>query len=423
MPAGANVITVTNTNDSGPGSLRQALADATDGDAINFLVSGTIRLTSDQLSVNANIVIDGPGADMLAVNGRDRSRVFYISLGKTVTISGLTITQGKAGLVVDGFFGGGIYNDHSTLTVSNCTLSRNSADSGGGAILNDGRSGGRATLSITNSTLDGNQTRGSIGGGILNTGRARGRATLSITNSTLNGNQASLAGGAIYNDAEVDGTAMLTVSNSALSDNRASNGGGGIYNDGNSGRATLSINNSTLSGNSSSFVGGGGILNDHATLTVSNSTLSGNLGGLRNGNGILNKQATLEIGDTILKAEASNTNILNDRGRITSFGYNLSSDNGGGVLTGPGDQINTDPMLGPLQANGGPTFTHALLSGSPAINSGDPAFTPPPEYDQRGPGFDRVVNGRIDIGAFEAQATPMPTSTPRPRPTPPPRPL
>ena len=75
----AAIITVTTLNDSGAGSLRQALADATDGDTINFSVSGTIRVTSDQLSVNANIVIDGPGADMLAVNGRDRNRVFYIS--------------------------------------------------------------------------------------------------------------------------------------------------------------------------------------------------------------------------------------------------------------------------------------------------------------------------------------------------------
>ena len=80
-------------------------------------------------------------------------------------------------------------------------------------------------------------------------------------------------------------------------------------------------------------------------------------------------------------------------------------------LTGPGDQINTDPMLGPLQDNGGPTFTHALLPGSPAIDAGDPNFTPPPFYDQRGPGFDRVVNGRIDIGSFEVQG-PTPTATP-----------
>jgi hypothetical protein len=106
---------------------------------------------------------------------------------------------------------------------------------------------------------------------------------------------------------------------------------------------------------------------------------------------------------------------------VISLGYNLASDNGGGFLTGPGDQINTDPMLGPLQDNGGPTFTHALLLGSRAINAGSPTFTPPPFFDQRGPGFHRVVNGRIDIGAFEVQA-PRVSPTPRSRPTPAPRP-
>jgi len=114
-------------------------------------------------------------------------------------------------------------------------------------------------------------------------------------------------------------------------------------------------------------------------------------------------------------------NILNSHGTVTSLGYSLSSDDGGGVLTGPGDQINIDPMLGPLQDNGGPTSTHALLPGSPAINSGDPSFSPPPFFDQRGPGFDRVVNGRIDKGSFELQA-PRATPTPRPRPTVHPRP-
>jgi hypothetical protein len=81
-------------------------------------------------------------------------------------------------------------------------------------------------------------------------------------------------------------------------------------------------------------------------------------------------------------------------------------------LTGPGDQINTDPLLGPLQNNGGPTLTHALSLGSPAIDAGDPSFTPPPLYDQRGPGFWRVRNGRIDIGSFEVQAGTTPTPTP-----------
>jgi len=89
------------------------------------------------------------------------------------------------------------------------------------------------------------------------------------------------------------------------------------------------------------------------------------------------------------------------------------------LLNGPGDQINTDPMLGPLQDNGGPTFTQALLPGSPAIDAGDPNFTPPPFYDQRGPRFRRVFNGRIDIGSFEKQPQPpRPRPTPRARPTP-----
>jgi len=110
------------------------------------------------------------------------------------------------------------------------------------------------------------------------------------------------------------------------------------------------------------------------------------------------------IGNTILKTRAPGRTLYNiASGRITSLGYNLSSDHANGLLTGPGDQINTDPMLGALQDNGGPTFTHALLPGSPAINAGDPTFTPPPFYDQRGPGFRRVRNGRIDIGSFEVQ--------------------
>jgi hypothetical protein len=157
-----------------------------------------------------------------------------------------------------------------------------------------------------------------------------------------------------------------------------------------------------------------------------NSTISGN-----DGCGIC-VNGRLEIGNTILNASASGPNISNNGGTVTSHGYNVSSDDGGGYLTGPGDQINTDPMLGPLQDNGGPTFTHELLPGSPAIDAGDPSFAAPPFYDQRGPDFWRVRNNRVDIGSFEVQngpaLTPTPTPTPRPgptprlRPTPPPRP-
>ena len=161
-------------------------------------------------------------------------------------------------------------------------------------------------------------------------------------------------------------------------------------------------------------------------MTVTNSTLSGN--SADSGGGIYNNSSPGAIlSDTILKTGTSGENI---HGQLFSQGYNLSNDDGNGYLNQSGDQINTDPVLGPLQDNGGPTFTHALLPGSPAIDAGDPNFTPPPLYDQRGPSFDRVVNGRIDIGSFEVQGpTPTPTPctgrctpTPRPRPTPAPRP-
>ena len=90
-----NIIVVTNTNDSGPGSLRDALAVANDGDTIDATgVSGTILLTSGQLNVDKDVTISGPGANDLAVDGNAQSRVFYINPGKTVTISGLTITNG-----------------------------------------------------------------------------------------------------------------------------------------------------------------------------------------------------------------------------------------------------------------------------------------------------------------------------------------
>jgi hypothetical protein len=126
----------------------------------------------------------------------------------------------------------------------------------------------------------------------------------------------------------------------------------------------------------------------------------------------------LNIKNTIVKVSPEGHSILNGYGAIVSGGYNLSSDDGAGYLNGPGDRINTDPMLGPLQDNGGPTLTHALLPASPAINAGDPNFVPPPDYDQRGPGFDRLRNGRIDIGSFEVQEAPRPSPTPRVHPTP-----
>jgi hypothetical protein len=180
--------------------------------------------------------------------------------------------------------------------------------------------------------------------------------------------------------------------------------GGGIYN-----TSTAQIINSTFSNNSTERGGdGGGIYNAFGTLSISNSTFSGNTAG--GGGGSIHNfgmEATATLINTIFNAQTG-PSIQNQRGIVTSRGYNLSSDSGGGVLTGPGDRINTDPKLGPLQNNGGSTDTHALLSGSPAIDAGDPhfdpnAFDPPLIHDQRSSPYARVFDGRIDIGAFEVQ--------------------
>src|SRR5881398_964343 len=164
--AHAATITVTNNRDSGAGSLRQALADAHNEDTINFdssLNGQTITLTSGELVVNRIVSINGPGLNNLAVDANYASRVFHVSGGASVTISGLSITNGFA----SGLYGGGIYNDHSTLSVINCALSGNSANDAGG-IYNDGASGGSATLYVLNCTLSGNGAP--VAGGIYNYG-------------------------------------------------------------------------------------------------------------------------------------------------------------------------------------------------------------------------------------------------------------
>jgi parallel beta-helix repeat protein len=358
-------ITVINNNDSGLGSLREAISASYSGDTIDFdssLNGQTITLTSGELFIRfKNLTISGPSANLLVINGNAAGRVFHITSLSDVTISGLTITNGATT-----GYGGGIYNEKSMLTITNCTLSGNSADYGGG-IYNDGHDFDWTTT-ITNCTLSGNSAT-SDGGGIYSFDW-----TTTITNCTLSGNSAAARGGAIYN---------------RVFNNR---------------KASLEIFSSTLSGNSARWAGG---------IVHSASPRSG----------------MAIIGNTILKGQE---NIVSLGGSFSSGGYNLSNDNGGGFLTRTGDQINTDPLLGPLQDNGGPTWTHALLVDSPAIDKGK-NFTA--TTDQRGSGYARTVDNPsitnatggdgTDIVSFEVQAptsTPPRTTTPRLRPTPAPRP-
>ncbi len=348
---------------SSPCSLRDAItaanASAPD-DVIYFAVTGTITLKANGAlpSLNSNMRILGPGANTLTVK-RDPTasafRIFTINSGKTVTLSGLTIANGSVAGSFPNFNGGGILNDHATLTVSNCTVSGNSA---------------------TNAA-----------GGILNLGALSGSAVLTVNNSTISGNSAAQNSGGILNEG-FSGSASLTINNSTVSGNIGNGVGGGINNDGDTaGNATLIIHNSTISGNSATT--GGGIYN-------------------QNGSG---GTATVTIGGTILKTGASGTNISSPPGSVTSLGYNLSSDNETAFLNQTGDQNSTDPMLGPLQDNGGATFTHAPSPGSSAIDKGKnfTSFT----TDQRGPGFSRIIGTAAvaggdgsDIGAFEVQAPP-----------------
>jgi hypothetical protein len=227
-------------------------------------------------------------------------------------------------------------------------------------------------------------------GGINNEG------TLTISNSTISGNVSFIGGG-------ISNSGTLTISNSTLSGNTA-HYGGGIRNQG-----KLTISNSTLAQNSAGPISGhggygGGIDNYLGRVTISNSSLSGNSGILAGG--IRNLQGTAIFQNSIV---ANSTSGGNCYGTITSKGYNLSSDSTCD-FSNSGDLNNTDPKLGPLQDNGGPTQTVALLSESPAIDAGNPGGCTDGQghllkTDQRGmPRPDREDTGGCDMGAFEEQS-------------------
>jgi hypothetical protein len=278
LQARVGIITVTNTNDSGPGSLRQALADAHDDDLISFataLHGQTIVLSSAELVIDKNITINGPGPDTLAVSRSFNMpfRIFHIMPGHSVAIQGLMITGGSGG---DSDAGGGILNDHATLTVRNCAVDFNGSGYAGGGIFNDG-SNGSATLTIVNSSVSNNFS--SFGGGIVSDVGNQGTATLTIFNSAVIDN-ISTNGSPPYDFGAAGGIAtsgVATITNSTISGNSASNQGGGILNAG-----TLTITNSTITGNlaggfgQNNFPGAGGAVYSSGPLTISNSTISGN---------------------------------------------------------------------------------------------------------------------------------------------------
>jgi hypothetical protein len=405
--------------------LRAALAG---GGTVTFVCSGTITL-SNTITIAADTTIDGSGQTVI-MSGNHVVRVFRVDPGWTLNLHGLDIVDGTASL------GGAIYVNTGAVNVSDCAFSGHS----GGAIVNDsgtlivsqsafsandGRgisnNGSEARLTVSDSLFSGNS-----GGGIFNYGID---AMAIVTTSTFVNNATTGDGGGIYNEwggiltvsdsifssniagqgGGIHSYGNVTVSNCTFSGNSAGNGGGGItsfdslltvYNStffgnaaihggaihGNSGGITIS--NSTFSGNHATD---GGAIFNAGGLTVINSTFSGNhattIGGIHNPGG----RATLK--NTIV---ANNPGTSNCAGIIVDGGGNLSFPD----TTCPG--IHADPLLGPLQDNGGLTWTMALGPGSAAMDAGDDAVCAAPPVNNRDQrGVIRPQSAHCDSGALE----------------------
>jgi Right handed beta helix region len=251
--------------------------------------------------------------------------------------------------------------------------------------LRNAQSVAAAIHNLGNTTLEFSTVSGNSGGGIFSF-----RGTLSLFNTTITNNSGGFGGGIVNNN----GTA--TIINSTISNNTAVGQGGGIQNNGigaGTNSATLNLVNSTVSGNSS-LVGGGIHNADGGTVTLTNSTVSGNTA--RSAAGVFAELATFNFINTIVSSDAGGGDCVL---LLASVGTNIASLIKDGSC---GAAFKGDPKLGPLGNNGGPTFTHALLAGSPAIDAGaDCSLAPTKGRDQHG--FKRDL--RCDIGAVEFESS------------------
>src|SRR6266851_4533502 len=374
------VTTTTDAPDASPGdgicadaagqcTLRAAVQEADaqpSGSTITILVpAGTFPLKLGVLSLTANtITIQGAGAGATTVDGRNASQVFNVSPAASVTLGQLAVTGGNASL------GGGIQNA-GTLLLAHSTVTDSAANNGGGIYNQQG-----GTLTLAGTTVSQN-VAGRDGGGIANF-----FGTVSISQSTIAGNAAtgrnSEGGGGIANG---DGT--LTVDKSTISGNSTSSGTGGsaIFN-----ILTTSVSNSTISGNTGP---GHSVLNSD-TLTLSYVTIASNSAGISN-------SGSVTATGTIIANNNPGTNCFGNRFN-EPFGFNLDSGTSC-RLSQATDLTGTDPLLGPLASNGGPTQTQALEAGSPAIDHGGTSANGCPPTDQRG--VTRPQGPACDIGAFE----------------------
>ncbi len=373
---GAYELRLYTVNDTGSGagsstdvtlSYAIAQADANPNSTIDFSVTGVIQEYPSVPTITADVTIIGPGASSLTIKGYDNEApLHFVSFGviaisyATVSLSGLTIADGYAAFGADN--GGGITNTGGTLAVTDCTISDND--------FHFGSNGGHG------------------GGGIYNTG------AMTLTDCTISGNSCDYRGGG-----GIANLGTMTLVDCTISENDTVDNGGGIYN-----TDAMTLTNCTVSGNTG--VDGGGIYNRYS-MTLSDCTISANAA--NHGGGISAYNSPPTIGNTIVAGNTASTGT-DVWGSVSSEGNNLFGDANFGLLFGgqPGyissDLLGQPADLGELAENGGPTETMALLPGSAAFNAGNNALIPPGQIDdQRGPGYDRIVDGTVDIGAFEAQ--------------------
>jgi hypothetical protein len=383
------VHTVSTCADSGAGSLRDTIANAQSGDTIDLggLSCGTIVLDGGALPIPLdNLTLTGPGASALTIDAGQHDRAIDHTGHGTLRISGVTIADGRVDAGT-GTANGGCVFSFSTLEVSDSVLTHCQAigaSANGGAIA-------ASRLDIADSTVSDN--------GLSATGYARG--------------------GGVYARELTMRTCTITGNVTPSSDLNHGGSGGGIY-----AGHQASILSSTISANQGAY-GGGILMRDawDAVLDIVDSTVSGNAG--RIGAGVAGSVRSITASTIVfnLSTFPGGYNVpagvfASYRTAIQSniFFGNLSNgvayDIGGpGIFVGannlvgaspillPPDTIHGDPLLGPLQDNGGPTLTHALSAGSPAIDTGNNAASL--LNDQRGTGFPRVVGANADIGAYE----------------------
>ncbi|HET7050046.1 MAG TPA: choice-of-anchor Q domain-containing protein [Solirubrobacteraceae bacterium] len=403
-PAVAQAATVNSTADSGPGSLRDAIAASASGETINFdasLTGQTITLTTGALMVTHSLTISGPGAASLTINGGNLSSVFDIDTPvgshSSVTISGLTVTGGKGG---DPGGGGIIANTVDSVTLTGDTISGNQASvrtndagGGGGVYVNGG------TLVIQNSTITNNKlaftlSAGASGGG----GVYDNHGAVTVTGSDISGNTVTHAtslgdsgGGGIYSnggDVDVSSSTVRNNSYDITSSSGSDDGGGGVYSNG--GAVSLEVaaidgNSFTVTSGALGNYGGGGVYVNGRPVTVLSSTIDGNsvtvggdTGGDDGGGGLVSQGG--EIG-VALSSISNNTVNITDSGGDDGGGAILDQSGGGTYVTSTFSGNSTTISGGGIDDGGGAilsfgsTLTSSLTIAGNNITGGDGATT------------------------------------------------